>query len=453
MKVCSDFAKRVLKLAKILGTLVCCIVFVFWGLQAIQKFLSRPISSSISVINGDDGLSKLIFPAITICTENLQVHLNAILYFGDVKRCVYHAYNYHDYYYLAQCISSEYGSEFTTTSTTTTTTSTTEDYYGGGLFDDDEEEDEEERFDTVDEFLNATKLEVFDWIRTFHYGQEIIVTKQSGEAYRQEYMTSIWIPTFDHIYGPCFTFDPIKENISLLPSSYQENGVGKVVPTQIQLEFSFQWFQKRIGESTNARYYLSIHNSLEDRFDRMLRQPYHYIEINHEYNIKLSKSKFESLNQEGFKCVDDDPFYGPQNLKHKEAGLKLIEKYNCSLPWMAHWDFPNVTRCEVGNFNESIFQIVQDWLGFYKYSFDYEDLLPCDRIVFEDTIEAQPKALKDDRSRVTIQYVNPYIQVIKDSHSYDMQSLIGEVGGTLGLLLGLSFISIFDLFEQFLNFK
>ena len=142
MKVCNDYAKRVLKLAKILGTLVCCIVFVFWGLQAIQKFLSRPISSSISVINGDDGLSNLIFPAITICTENLQVHLNAILYFGDVKRCVYHAYNYHDYYYLAQCISSEYGSEFTTTSTTTTTTSTTEDYYGGGLFDDDEEEDE-----------------------------------------------------------------------------------------------------------------------------------------------------------------------------------------------------------------------------------------------------------------------------------------------------------------------
>ena len=185
----------------------------------------------------------------------------------------------------------------------------------------------------------------------------------------------------------------------------------------------------------------------------MLRQPWHYIEINHEYNIKLSKSKFESLNQEGFKCVDDDPFYGPQNLKHKEAGLKLIEKYNCSLPWMAHWDFPNVTRCEVGNFNESIFQIVQDWLGFYKYSFDYEDLLPCDRIVFEDVIEASPKTLKDDRSRVTIQYVNPYIQVIKDSHSYDMQSLIGEVGGTLGLLLGLSFISIFDLFEQFLNFK
>ena len=54
-------------------------------------------------------------------------------------------------------------------------------------------------------------------------------------------------------------------------------------------------------------------------------------------------------------------------------------------------------------------------------------------------------------SSITIQYGNPYLQVIKDSVSYDLQSLIGEVGGTLGLLLGLSFLSIFDLLEHLLN--
>ena len=31
--------------------------------------------------------------------------------------------------------------------------------------------------------------------------------------------------------------------------------------------------------------------------------------------------------------------------------------------------------------------------------------------------------------------------------SYDMQTLIGEVGGTLGLLLGVSLIFVFDFFE------
>ena len=135
--------------------------------------------------------------------------------------------------------------------------------------------------------------------------------------------------------------------------------------------------------------------------------------------------------------------------------MKLIEKYNCSLPWMSHLDFPNVTRCEVGQSNASIFTIVQDWVQNYDYEYanNYEDLLPCNRIAFEDVIETHPKGLKDGRSSVTIQYVNPYVQVIKDSHSYDMQSLIGEVGGTLGLLLGLSFISIFDLFEHLLRIE
>ena len=34
-----------------------------------------------------------------------------------------------------------------------------------------------------------------------------------------------------------------------------------------------------------------------------------------------------------------------------------------------------------------------------------------------------------------------------DSISYDLQSLIGEIGGTLGLTLGLSFYSLLDLVE------
>lgn len=78
---------------------------------------------------------------------------------------------------------------------------------------------------------------------------------------------------------------------------------------------------------------------------------------------------------------------------------------------------------------------------------DYEDLLPCNRTVYNSYIEYKSRPMLN-RATLTIQYVNPYVQTIKDSHSYDMQSLIGEVGGTLGLLLGFSFISIFDLIQQ-----
>ena len=138
--------------------------------------------------------------------------------------------------------------------------------------------------------------------------------------------------------------------------------------------------------------------------------------------------------------------------------MKLIEKYNCTLPWMDPLEFPNAKECEVdtiphtepGNHSfdyVGIWEIVRDWNQFYAGAQEYEDILPCNRTVFYSVNERQPSKTEDTYAKVTINYVNPYIQVIKDSSSYDMQSLIGEVGGTLGLLLGFSFISIFDLFE------
>ena len=50
-------------------------------------------------------------------------------------------------------------------------------------------------------------------------------------------------------------------------------------------------------------------------------------------------------------------------------------------------------------------------------------------------------------SDVIIKIQDPTIQFVKDSFSYDLQSFIGEVGGTLGLMLGYSFMTLFDFFE------
>ena len=47
-------------------------------------------------------------------------------------------------------------------------------------------------------------------------------------------------------------------------------------------------------------------------------------------------------------------------------------------------------------------------------------------------------------SALKIQLESPNVQTIEDSIAYDLQSLIGEVGGTLGLFLGLSTMSFID---------
>ena len=228
MKIFHNIARHALKLGKFLGSLAGWFVFFFWGFQALQKFLSRPVSSSISVTNGDDGLSNLIFPAITICPRNFRIHLESILFYTEDKRC---SLPYATFYeFLSQCTSS--GTSSKTTTTTTTTTTGFGDLFGG--YDD---EIPSKDFESVMEFMNVTKVEVSEMIREFQYGDEIRISISGlSESSRKEYLNSIWIPTFDAINGPCYTFDPARQNISLLASGTKVGG--EIRPQEIYIQFS-----------------------------------------------------------------------------------------------------------------------------------------------------------------------------------------------------------------------
>ena len=48
---------------------------------------------------------------------------------------------------------------------------------------------------------------------------------------------------------------------------------------------------------------------------------------------------------------------------------------------------------------------------------------------------------------IELVFASPIVEYNIDSISYDLQSLIGEIGGTLGLTLGLSIYSLLDLIE------
>ena len=52
---------------------------------------------------------------------------------------------------------------------------------------------------------------------------------------------------------------------------------------------------------------------------------------------------------------------------------------------------------------------------------------------------------------LNIKLKDPNVLTIVDSYSYDFQSLIGEVGGTLGLFLGLSMFSFVGFIEYILR--
>ena len=57
---------------KILSLLTFTIIFLYWSITAMLKFLSKPTTSSISYTFGDDGQGYYEFPAITICLNSFR---------------------------------------------------------------------------------------------------------------------------------------------------------------------------------------------------------------------------------------------------------------------------------------------------------------------------------------------------------------------------------------------
>ena len=57
------------------------------------------------------------------------------------------------------------------------------------------------------------------------------------------------------------------------------------------------------------------------------------------------------------------------------------------------------------------------------------------------------KGVEVEKPMIELIFASPIVEYNIDSISYDFQSLIGEIGGTLGLTLGLSIYSLLDLVE------
>ena len=55
-------------------------------------------------------------------------------------------------------------------------------------------------------------------------------------------------------------------------------------------------------------------------------------------------------------------------------------------------------------------------------------------------------------SRLHVNLSDPIVEYNIDAISYDLQSLVGEIGGTLGLTIGLSFLSFSEYIIQFMKY-
>ena len=192
---------------------------------------------------------------------------------------------------------------------------------------------------------------------------------------------------------------------------------------------------------------MKIHENIYDRLDATFNYPYIEIAMNQSLLVKLKKTNVSSLARETFGC-SEKPHFGPELCRHLKAGNNFIKAYNCRLPWMNRYEFDeNISYCD-GSEDEDLPFMIKRWEDLLRNATSECPPIPkCKKSIYEVSFEPFGERHGTSKSKLKIQLASTKVVFIEDSHDYDLQSLIGEVGGTLGLLLGLSFFSLFQLID------
>ena len=127
----------------------------------------------------------------------------------------------------------------------------------------------------------------------------------------------------------------------------------------------------------------------------------------------------------------------------------IRERFKCRLPWMSTPLDHAFPLCAEETADVTAKMEAMTYEGYRDEFAACYDTQRCEFNTYDLQIQDEGEVPGyAHEAEVVLMLGSPYIQVVEDQEAYDLQSLIGEVGGTLGLMLGLSFLSIVDLLDM-----
>ena len=158
----------------------------------------------------------------------------------------------------------------------------------------------------------------------------------------------------------------------------------------------------------------------------------------HSISIRKSVSKRESTRK--IPCTQ----YEYNTCQNLEENNFILKEYNCQIPALQYGqqlnDFiPNGTPiCTDGVVKNAIELLTNKTTKCTRFP-------TCEMTRFTSMVKESAYTFVEDTDLVWISYSNPEVATYNTYVSYDLLTLIGEVGGILGLTLGVSTITFFEL--------
>ena len=241
-----------------------------------------------------------------------------------------------------------------------------------------------------------------------------------------------------HQKGPCFTFDISNDDrfkyVSLKPGERPgiEFFMGKSNP----------W--KDAGLMLHTKFDLPDGFGLNGFNDLSLYEinKVHKVEFRKQISTKESTRKAPCVKHEFLTCLSI------------EDNRVIFERYHCSVPIL--YSGPHLDDLNPKEATNCNFTITLEALDFISRKESIcSNSQTCENVRFTTKLKVQETWVKNqDLILIFVVVENPEVQYHNSYISYDFISLIGEVGGILGMTLGASALTLFEfLFKCFKRYK
>ena len=391
----TDFVWTVLRYICFLANVIALII---WGHSSIQHFLEKPTSSSVTLSYGDEGDMLTRFPVITICEKlsPLDYIINKIAWknqslCGSADPPLFASY-------MQDCIKKNKDVGLNELLKNVTY--------------------------SMDELIRSK-----DDLRFSGLGGHWYVPMEALKEKRKDMQEPYLYDQYDINHGHCFTIDV---------SALTKNGTLQIKSLSYPIGMTLHLNLKQ----DNYRFKglaLFLHNgsrndisSIDDNSKMVPINPGHT-------DIKIKTTIIKSLPNRANGCVKK-PF---MSCAIKEIEKETKDQFNCSL----------VTFRKHSKYKTCSGEIFVNAIKKMKNAFDDKKYgickfeKPCHAVIYSITDKEETK-VEGDLCYVNIQFENAFVEIIQDSYNYPFLSVFAEIGGVLGMLLGLSFFGIFEFVSE-----
>ena len=130
-----------------------------------------------------------------------------------------------------------------------------------------------------------------------------------------------------------------------------------------------------------------------------------------------------------------------------EDNTVIFERFNCSVPIL--YSGPHLEDFIPNEATKCSRDVTLEALDFTSSKESHCSMSPtCENVRFTTKYKVEDNPWTKNKSLIFVSLENPEVEFHNTYVSYDLQSLIGEIGGILGITLGASALSLFEFLLQ-----